>query len=171
MNDEEKIEELQEKMAEGEEEGEGFGSNEPFDPTLLERERPPLSERAAAAAQAAAEKAGAASRRVFAGIGEKLEEPGPPTDNLQDLFEGPDMEKDNDVYIKDLVEVTEEDTFGIGGANMDDILTVTEEDIMGDEDYIGPEDGSGPQLKPSPQVASRPVRREPPPTGIAGVQG
>ena len=128
--------------------------------------RPSFADVAAMKAAAAGERIGGAARGLFGGIGSKLEEPAPPSDDLSDLFEGPDMERDNDVYVKDLVTVEEEDVFGEGGEDMSDILEVTEEDVMGEEDVEG--------YEPRASVPSRTVRRSsrpaPPPSGIAGVQ-
>jgi len=128
--------------------------------------RPSFADIAAMRAAAVAERTGGAARRLLGGIGERIEAPAPPTDDLSDLFEGPDMEQDNDVYIKDLVTVEEEDVFGDGGADMSDILEVTEEDVMGDEDVEG--------YEPKASVPSRTMRRSSRPTlplgGIAGIQ-
>ena len=128
--------------------------------------KPSFADIATMKAAAAGERIGGAARGLFGGIGSKLEEPAPPGDDLSDLFEGPDMERDNDVYIKDLVTVEEEDVFGEGGEDMSDILEVTDEDVMGDEDVEG--------YEPKASVPSRTVRRSsrptPPPSGIAGVQ-
>ena len=163
------IEELQEKLAEEgtDEEEEDYGSNEPVDLSFLEEEKKPsVSDVVAARATAAGQKVGTAARGLLGGIGERIEAPSPPSDDLSDLFEGPDMERDNDVYVKDLVSVEEEDVFGDGGADMSDILEVTEEDVMGEEDVEG--------YEPRASVPSRTVRRSsrpaPPPSGIAGVQ-
>jgi len=128
--------------------------------------RPSFADIAAMKAAAAGERIGGAARGLFGGIGSRLEEPAPPSDDLSDLFEGPDIERDNDVYVKDLVTVEEEDVFGDGGADMSDILEVTEEDVMGEEDVEG--------YEPKASVPSRTVRRSSrptsPPSGIAGVQ-
>jgi len=163
------IEELQEKLAEEgtDEEEEDTGSNEPVDLSFLEEEKKPsVSDVIAARATAAGQKVGTAARGLFGGIGSKLEEPAPPGDDLSDLFEGPDMERDNDVYVKDLVTVEEEDVFGDGGEDMSDLLEVDEEDVMGEEDVEG--------YEPRASAPSRTVRRSsrptPPPSGIAGVQ-
>ena len=129
-------------------------------------EEPSFASRAAAKAGEAAERTGAAARRLLEGLGSKIESPAPPTDDLSDLFEGPDMDRDNDVYIKDLVTVDEEDVFGEGGEDMSDILEVTDEDVMGTEDWLGYGEG-----KPSTLQARRPfLRVVPPPTGLAGVR-
>ena len=163
------IEELQEKLAEEgtDEEEEDTGSNEPVDLSFLEEEKKPsVSDVVAARATAAGQKVGTAARGLLGGIGERIKEPAPPSDDISDLFEGPDMERDNDVYVKDLVTVEEEDVFGEGGEDMSDILEVTEEDVMGEEDVEG--------YEPRASVPSRTVRRSsrptPPPSGIAGVQ-
>ena len=128
--------------------------------------KPSFADIAAMKAAAAGERIGGAARGLFGGIGSKLEEPAPPGDDLSDLFEGPDMERDNDVYVKDLVTVEEEDVFGEGGEDMSDILEVTDEDVMGEEDVEG--------YEPRASAPSRTVRRSsrptPPPSGIAGVQ-
>ena len=128
--------------------------------------RPSFADIAAMKAAAAGERIGGAARGLFGGIGSKLEEPAPPGDDLSDLFEGPNSETDNDVYVKDLVTVEEEDVFGEGGEDMSDILEVTEEDVMGEEDVEG--------YEPRASAPSRTVRRSsrptPPPSGIAGVQ-
>lgn len=113
---------------------------------------------------AAGGRTGAAARALMEQIGQRLPDAGPPGDDLSDLFEGPDMEKDNDVYIKDLVTVEEEDVFGEGGEDMSDILEVTEEDVMGEEDPLGSEEVRGP-------VARRPTfRRTSRPAGMRGLQ-
>jgi len=163
------IEELQEKLAEEgtDEEEEDTGSNEPVDLSFLEEEKKPsVSDVIAARAATAGQKVGTAARGLLGGIGERIETPSPPSDDLSDLFEGPDMERDNDVYVKDLVTVEEEDVFGEGGGDMSDILEVTEEDVMGEEDVEG--------YEPRASVVSRTVRRSsrptPPPSGIAGVR-
>ena len=162
------IEELQEKLAEEgtDEEEEDTGSNEPVDLSFLEEEKKPsVSDVIAARAATAGQQVGTAARGLLGGIGERIETPSPPSDDLSDLFEGPDMERDNDVYVKDLVTVEEEDVFGEGGGDMSDILEVTEEDVMGEEDVEG--------YEPRASVPSRTVRRSsrptPPPSGIAGV--
>jgi len=128
--------------------------------------KPSFADIAAMKAAAAGERIGGAARGLFGGIGSKLEEPAPPGDDLSDLFEGPDMERDNDVYVKDLVTVEEEDVFGEGGEDMSDILEVTDEDVMGEEDVEG--------YEPRASVPSRTIRRSSrptlPPSGIAGVQ-
>lgn len=166
------LEKLQEKLAEGTDEEEDLGDNAPVDmgefPEGAEPEKPSAADVIAAKAAMAAGRTGEAARRLLESVGSKIEAPSPPGDDLSDLFEGPDMERDNDVYIKDLVTVEEEDVFGEGGEDMSDILEVTEEDVMGEEDPIGEE---------VPVVArppSRPARHVPqraaPPTGIAGLQ-
>ena len=163
------IEELQEKLAEEgtDEEEEDTGSNEPVDLSFLEEEKKPsVSDVVAARATAAGQKVGTAARGLLGGIGERIEAPSPPSDDLSDLFEGPDMERDNDVYVKDLVTVEEEDVFGDGGADMSDILEVTEEDVMGEEDVEGYE----PRASASSRTVRRSSRPTPPPGGIAGVQ-
>jgi len=141
---------------------------DPENVEVPEMGRPSFADIAAMKAAAAGERIGGAARGLFGGIGSKLEEPAPPSDDLSDLFEGPDMEQDNDVYVKDLVTVEEEDVFGDGGADMSDILEVTEEDVMGEEEV------SGYEHEPRAPVPSRTVRRSsrptPPPSGIAGVQ-
>ena len=128
--------------------------------------RPSFADVAAMRAAAAGQKAGTAARGLLGGIGERIEAPSPPSDDISDLFEGPDMERDNDVYIKDLVTVEEEDVFGEGGEDMSDILEVTDEDVMGEEDVEG--------YEPKASVPSRTIRRSsrptPPPSGLAGVQ-
>ena len=50
-------------------------------------------------------------------------------DDMSDLFEVPQPE-DNDIYTDDLVALDSEDVYG-GDENMDDLLTVSHEDIMG----------------------------------------
>jgi len=116
--------------------------------------------------EAAAERTGRAARGLLSSIGQRIEAPGPPDDDLSDLFEGPDMDKDNDVYIKDLVTVSEEDVFGDGGEDMSDILEVTDEDIMGEEDPLG-EEPSGGQAKTKYRRTS--LRRSVP-AGLSGMQ-
>jgi len=129
---------------------------------------PSLADRAAARAAALGMGAGRAARGLLGGIGAKLESPTPPDDDLRDLFEGPDMERDNDVYIEDLVTVEDEDVFGEGGADMSDILEVPEEEILGGVDEalsLGEE-----RPAPSKQVFRRPPRPAPSPSGMVGLQ-
>lgn len=128
--------------------------------------RPSFAEVAAIRAVAAGERVGGAARGLLGGVGAKIETPAPPGDDLSDLFEGPDMEKDNDVYVKDLVSVSEEDVFGEGGEDMSDILEVSEEDVMGEEDVEGYE----PKAPATSRVVRRFSRSTPPPGGIAGIQ-
>ena len=129
--------------------------------------RPSIADVAAVRAAAIGEKVGGAARGLLAGVGARIESPSPPTDDLSDLFEGPDMERDNDVYIKDLVSVEEEDVFGDGGADMSDILEVTDEDVMGDEDIYGDD---GRSARQPAQTTRRFSQRAIPPTGISGLQ-
>jgi len=131
-----------------------------------EMRRPSLAEVAAIRAAAAGERIGGAARGLLGEVGSRIEAPAPPTDDLSDLFEGPDMERDNDVYIKDLVSVEEEDVFGEGGADMSDILEVTEEDVMGEEDVEGYE----PRAPTTSRTARRSSRPAPPHGGIAGIR-
>jgi len=165
MDSEEEEERIQEEAPTEEE----AGSEEPgefSDAEYPEMGRPSLAERAAIKAAALGERAGGAARGLLAGLGSKIESPAPPTDDLSDLFEGPDMDRDNDVYIKDLVTVDEEDVFGEGGEDMSDILEVTDEDVMGTEDWLGYGEG-----KPSTPPTRRPfLRVVSPPTGLAGVR-
>lgn len=155
------------------EEGEDYGDRPEVDLSFLEGEKKPsVPERIAPKVAEAAERAGTATHRVLAGIGAKLEPSGPPSDDISDLFEGPDMEKDNDVYIKDLVTLNEEDVFGEGGADMSDLLEVDEVDIMGEEDYMGLEGSEERERKLIAQPTRRllPQRTSTPPTGISGLQ-
>ena len=162
------VEELQGKLAEEgtDEEPEDYGGNEPVDLSFLEEKKTPISSVIAAKATAVGERTGGAARRLLGGIGERIAEPAPPDDDLSDLFEGPNMETDNDVYIKDVVSVSEEDVFGEGGEEgLDEVLEVTEEDVMGDEDVEG--------YEPKAPAVKRAARRYPsttPPGGIAGIQ-
>lgn len=119
----------------------------------------------------AAEKAGIATRKLLeglsaglGGVGAKLENPTPPTDDLSDLFEGPDMDKDNDVYIKDLVTVDEQDAMGDGDPEMRDLLEVSDEDIMGEEE-------SPTEMHPVQKTQrKRFFVRKAPPSGLSGVR-
>jgi len=128
--------------------------------------RPSIADVAAVRAAAIGEKVGGAARGLLAGVGARIESPSPPTDDLSDLFEGPDMERDNDVYIKDLVAVDEEDVFGTGGADMSDILEVTDEDVMGTEDVVG----DGVNLAAPRQAMRHPLRSIPPTGSLSGLQ-
>lgn len=161
MNPEEEAD--QEELNEAEEREQGGLE----DVEVPEMGRPSLADVAAIKAANAAEKTGRATRGLLEGIGAKIEAPAPPSDDLSDLFEGPNMETDNDVYIKDVVSVEEEDVFGEGGSDMSDILEVSEEDVMGDEDVEG-------GYEPKVPVTRRVVRRSPqataPPSGLYGVQ-
>ena len=138
---------------------------------VLAEERPSFAASVAEKAGAAAERTGAAARRLLEGLGTKLTTASSPPvqsilpeDDLSDLFEGPDMSRDNDVYIDDLVSVNDEDVFGEGGADMSDILEVTDEDLMGTEDYLG-----NARDKVATQ-ARRPFVRVVPPTEVSGLQ-
>ncbi len=155
------------------EEGEDYADRPDIDLSFLEGEKKPsVPERIAPKVAEAAERAGTATHRVLARIGDKLEPSGPPSDDISDLFEGPDMERDNDVYIKDLVTISEEDVFGEGGADMSDLLEVDEVDVMGEEDYMGLEGPEQREQRPIVQPTRRlpPQRASPPPSGIAGLQ-
>ena len=162
MNPEEEESIAQEESGE---EGQEQGGLENVE--VPEMGRPSIADVAAIRAAAVGEKVGGAARGLLAGIGSKIESPSPPTDDLSDLFEGPDMERDNDVYIKDLVSVEEEDVFGDGGADMSDILEVTDEDVMGDEDIYGDD---GRSARQPARTARRFSQRAIPPTGISGLQ-
>lgn len=119
--------------------------------------------------ESAASRAGAVTAAGLARIGRPFAaSPGPPDDDLSDLFEGPDMDQDNDVYIKDVVSVEEEDVFGEGGSDMSDILEVSDDDIMGEEDPLGYSSGSS--TRPAPAATGRPTYRRTPPTGITGLR-
>jgi len=119
---------------------------------------------AARARLEAVEQAGRQARALLGSIGTKLEESQSPAgDDLSDLFEGPNPE-DNDIYIKDLVSVEEEDVMGDGDPEMRDLLEVDEEAIMGEEE--GPT-----EMHPVRKAASKYVRvRRVPPTGLSGLQ-
>ena len=162
------IEELQEKLTEGDDEEEDLGSNEPqIDMSFLDEqpEKPSVADAIARRAQAAGSKAGSAARGLLSGVGSQLGEPTPPEDDISDLFEGPDMERDNDVYIKDVVSVSEEDVFGEGGEEgLEEVLEVSEEDVMGDEDYTGYGGRS------TPKQPTRRTIRPTPQGGLAGLQ-
>ena len=160
--DEEQEQRTQEESGEDEEQEQSLLENV----EVPEMRRPSLAEAAAIRAAAAGERVGGAARGLLSGVGSRLEEPSPPSDDLSDLFEGPDMERDNDVYIKDVVSVEEEDVFGEGGSDMSDILEVTEEDVMGDEDVEGYE----PKAPAANRTARRSSRLALPPGGIAGIQ-
>ena len=156
------IEEIQEKVSEGSDEEEDLGSNEPsIDLSFLGEEeqekKTPVADVLAQKAAGAGRKVGGAARGVLSGVGERITEPPPPGDDLSDLFEAPNMDTDNDVYVKDLVALDEEDTFGEGGADMSDILEVSEEDIMGTEDYIGDESLSSTPKRTVQRAAKPPV--------------
>lgn len=128
----------------------------------------PISNEERQAAEArrlvAAEQAGRQLRTLLGSVGAKIETPAPPGNDLSDLFEGPDMEKDNDVYTKDLTKVDEEDVMGDGDPEMHDLLEVSDEDIMGEE-----EEPENPPAKKKMIIRQRLVRR-PPGAGIAGLQ-
>jgi hypothetical protein len=160
-------EELQENSAEGTGEEEALEGSELVNMELPEQ-GPSLADRVAMRAAALGEGAGRAAGGLLGGIGAKIESPGPPTDDLRDLFEGPDMDRDNDVYIEDLVTVSEEDVFGDGGEDMSDLLEVTDEDIFGDVDEVL-------SLGEGHPAAGRPLLRRPPrpapsPYGMIGIQ-
>lgn len=88
-------------------------------------------------------------------------------DDLAELFTTPNTE-DLDMGIDDLVTVTEEDVFGEGGEDMSDLVEVTPEDIMG-EDFVEP----APPPQPKRSVVRR-VRRTsrqyPPEAGVRGLR-
>ena len=116
---------------------------------------------AIAAAERAGGRVGAAARGLFEDVGEKLESQGEQPDNLSDLFEGPDMERDNDVYIKDLVTVDDEDVLGEGGEEgIDEVLEVSEEDVMGEE----------PAEKRQVKQKRTAPRQQPLPKGLTGLR-
>ncbi|MBV6343496.1 hypothetical protein, partial [Candidatus Magnetobacterium casense] len=107
-----------------------------------------------------------------------IEGPGPLNDDLSDLFEGPDMDRDNDVYIEDLVTVDEEDVFGDGGEDMSDLLDVPD-DVLDVPASVTSDVTDVTRLcvdRPCPapgsrQVWRRPPRSAPPPGGmITGLQ-
>ncbi len=161
-------EELQKKLAEEtSEEEEDLGDNEPVGMELPEQ-GPSLADRVAMRAAALGEGAGRAAGGLLGGIGAKIESPTPPGDDLSDLFEGPDMDKDNDVYIEDLVTVEDEDVFGEGGADMSDILELDEEDVLGGVDEVLSLEEQHPA--PGRQVLRRPPRQAPSPSGMVGLQ-
>jgi len=114
----------------------------------------------------AVEQAGRQARALLGSIGEKigsgLGSPAPPGDDISDLFEGPQPE-DNDVYVKDLVTVSEEDVFGDGGEDMSDLLEVDDADIMGEEE---PEKPTTRRLVPQRST----ITRRQPPSGLAGMR-
>lgn len=144
-----------------------------IDEEILGEEKPSFAASVAEKAGAAAERTGAAARRLLEGLGSRLAATSSPPaaqsivpeDDLSDLFEGPDMSRDNDVYIDDLVSVDDEDVFGDGGADMSDILEVTEEDLMGTEDYLG----TG-RDKVASQTRRPFVRVVPPTEQVSGLQ-
>ena len=124
--------------------------------------RPSRAEVAAYQAGQAAGRAGAGIGRFLGGIGAKIEtgeQSNEVSDDISDLFEGPDMERDNDVYTKDLTDVSEEDVFGEGGADMSDLLEV-------DEEVEEPEPESHPPIR---KPKYRPRRRLSPET-LRGLQ-
>jgi len=155
-----------------EEEGEAPPPEEQVGDDLIERPEPRqptiLPQMAAAAGRAGAITGGAA-RGLMEQLGTRIQAPAPPDDDLSDLFEGPDMDRDNDVYIKDVVTVSEEDVFGDGGADMSDILEVSEEDVMGDEEIWNGQGALVPEQRPR---VALPRRSSPSPySGLAGLQG
>ena len=115
---------------------------------------------AIATAERAGGRVGAAARRLFEDVGGKLEEQEQDPNDISDLFEGPDMERDNDVYVKDLVTVDEEDVFGEGGADMSDLLEV-------DEEVEEPEPESHPPIR---KPKYKPTRQQPLPGGLTGLR-
>lgn len=127
-------------------------------------------ETAAYKAGVAAGRAGRAAGGLLAGIGAKLESTAPPAeDDLSDLFEGPDMSKDNDVYIDDLVAIDEEDVFGDGGSDMSDLLEVSDEDLEVGEDVLSLGEGC-PGKQPTQRKQRVVVVRKAPTGGLSGVQ-
>ena len=164
MNPEEENTTQQEEGTEEEEQEQTVLSEEEEVPT--EAAGPSLADRAAARAAILGAKTGQAAGGLLRGVGSQLGEPAPPEDDLSDLFEGPDMERDNDVYTKDLTTVTDEDVLGEGGEEgLDDVLEVSEEDVMGDEDYTGY--GAG---RSTPRQPTRRISRAIPQGGLAGLQ-
>lgn len=62
---------------------------------------------------------------------EQAEEEKPkPDGDLNELFRAPSPE-DSDMEVDDLCMVDEEDVFGDGGADMEDLVGVSNEDVMG----------------------------------------
>ena len=121
--------------------------------------QPSRAEVAAYQAGQVAGRAGSGIGRLLGGVGERIET-GRSEDDLSDLFEGPDMERDNDVYTKDLTDVSEEDVFGEGGADMSDLLEV-------DEEVEEPEpENHLPIRKPK----YKPTRQQPLPGGLTGLR-
>ena len=115
----------------------------------------------------AVEQAGRQARALLGSIGEKIgggleDSTAPAGDDISDLFEGPQPE-DNDVYVKDLVTVSEEDVFGDGGEDMSDLLEVDDEDIMGEEEPENP-----PARRSVPRRPT--ITRRQPPSGLAGMR-
>lgn len=108
-------------------------------------------------------------------IEEVAEEPAPTKeakgDDLSDLFRVPSRE-DPDMKIDDLVNVSEEDVYGEGGADMSDLTEVSDEDIMGEENVPTPP----PQPVPTRRIirrvkrTSKPYQRIPP-TSMGGLRG
>lgn len=144
-------------------------------------------EQIAAAAGALGARTGATAQGLLGKVGDRIDTPDAPGEDFSDLFEGPDMDTDNDVYIKDLVSIDEEDVFGTGGEDMSDILTVTEEDVMGpgdenmsellevDEASVlgvnGVLNGEQRREQQPAFVPRRPVSRPAPPAGLSGLRG
>lgn len=106
-------------------------------------------------------------------------------DEMKDLFKAPDP-NDNDMKVDDVVEVTEEDVFGDGGADMSDITEVTDEDVMGEgdadmeDDVLAPEEEEDlsdllsseplPPKKKTTRKVKRTTKRYPPTSGIQGMR-
>jgi len=129
------------------------------------------------------ERMGAGAQGLLGRVGEGMEPPPDlPRDGLRDLFEVPD-ERDPDMYIDDLTEVSEEDVFGDGGSDMSDLLDVTDEDLgvgsgdMSDILEVSKEDimGTAPPSREQQLPASIPPGYRPrsatrialPPTGLS----
>lgn len=85
-------------------------------------------------------------------------------DDLADLFKAP-RKDDPDIRTDDLTSVTDEDVFGDGGADMSDILEVSEAEVMGDDE-------EPPAPKPVNRVVryKRTNRRYIPPSSMGGVR-
>jgi hypothetical protein len=128
---------------------------------VVQEPRIAISEKETAAYKAgvAVGRAGGVAGKVLSGIGAKLEASGPPGDDFSDLFRGPDMNKDNDVYIKDLVTVDEEDVYGPGGADMSDLLEV--DDVL---------EGLKEEEPAKKTVIVQRRKATPPSSGLAGLQ-
>lgn len=144
-----------------------------------------LAERLGTSIRSAGAAAGSGTRGLLARVGEAISPPpGPelPEDDVGDLFEGPDP-YDNDVYVKDLVKVDEEDVLGVGGEEgLADLVEVGPDDLEANEEdlrdvlevdeseLLGTEEGEQVRARPAAQPGYRPRGPAPPTTGLSGLQ-